>query len=302
MDNDEDPVEPTEAPQDDQHLIEVEQRKRAEGLIRFIGVYVSKLYGDKAIKAWMKNNKGKTFLDMITMSDVAYCVALVENSHEVWEEELEAKKEIAKLPSDEQEKFRKKGKLSKVDKKRFLKREPKDTKFTSRKGTTRVYLSHGWNRAGVCLFNQTWATFKGVASNQETWEKMQILWEEYAEESGFGKEWRIQTMSPEDGNECDEEDEEEELPSDRFALPGDEEFCKDCEYGNNNSNIYSEEKDDEEKAVKSKDELEEETLTEDDDESCDSNNESLPLLGLRKRSEGSNSTKRGNKCARILSP
>ena len=51
MDNDEDPVEPTEAPQDDQHLIEVEQRKRAEGLIRFIGVYVSKLYGDKAIKA-----------------------------------------------------------------------------------------------------------------------------------------------------------------------------------------------------------------------------------------------------------
>ena len=65
MDNDEDPVEPTEAPQDDQHLIEVEQRKRAEGLIRFIGVYVSKLYGDKAIKVWMKNNKGMTFLDMM---------------------------------------------------------------------------------------------------------------------------------------------------------------------------------------------------------------------------------------------
>ena len=83
---------------------------------------------------------------------------------------------------------------------------------------------------GVRLFNQIWVTFKGVASDQTTWEKMQILWEDYAEKSGFGKEWKMQTKSTEDGNAWNEE-EEEELPSDRFALPGDEEFCKDCEYG-----------------------------------------------------------------------
>ena len=294
MENVDDPLEPTE---------EVRQEK-SEGVVRFIGVYVSRLYGDKAIKVWMKKNKGKTFLDMITMSDVAYCVALIENSHEVWEEELEVKKEIAKLMPDEQEKFRKKGKLSKKEKKTFLKREPKDPRFTSRKGTTRAYLSNGWNRDGVRLFNQIWATFKGVASNRDTWEKMKILWEEYVEKSGFGKEWKMQTMSSEDGNAWDEE-EEEELPSDRFALPGDEEFRKDCEYGNNDSNVSPKEKVDEEEALNSKYDPEEDESVEDEDERSESdshNDSSLPLLGLGKRLKGSSSPERNNKCARILSP
>ena len=65
MDNDEDPVEPTEAPQEYMHSAEVVEGKREEGMLQFIGVYVLKLYGDKAIKVWMKNNKGMTFLDMM---------------------------------------------------------------------------------------------------------------------------------------------------------------------------------------------------------------------------------------------
>ena len=46
MDNDEDPVEPTEAPQEDMHPAEVVEGKREEGMLQFIGVYVLKLYGD----------------------------------------------------------------------------------------------------------------------------------------------------------------------------------------------------------------------------------------------------------------
>ena len=62
-----------------------------------------KLYGKRAVKKWLKNNKGKSLLDMITMSDVAYCAALVENNHEIWDEELE----IEKMPTEEQDKFKK---------------------------------------------------------------------------------------------------------------------------------------------------------------------------------------------------
>ena len=115
----------------------------------------------------------------------------------------------------------------------------------------------------------------------------------------------MQTMSTEDGNAWDEE-EEEELPSDRFALPGDEEFRKDCEYGNNDSNVSPKEKVDDEDALNSKEESEKEGEdVEEDDESSDSdsnNKSSLPLFRLGKRTQGKNSPDWNNKCARILSP
>ena len=60
------------------------------------------------------------------MSDVAYCIVLIENSHEVWEEELEAKKKTARLTLYKQERFTEKCKLPKEEKKRFLKMEPKE--------------------------------------------------------------------------------------------------------------------------------------------------------------------------------
>jgi hypothetical protein len=49
--------------------------------------YVSGLYGSRSIINWKTKNKGKYFLDMVTMSDIAYTVAVVENSYEAWNEE-----------------------------------------------------------------------------------------------------------------------------------------------------------------------------------------------------------------------
>jgi len=49
--------------------------------------YVSGLYGSRSIINWKTKNKGKHFLDMVTMSNIAYTVAVVENSCEAWNEE-----------------------------------------------------------------------------------------------------------------------------------------------------------------------------------------------------------------------
>ena len=87
--------------------------------MRFIAKYVSKLYGSRFIENWMKKNKGSRFIDMITMSDIAYCISLVDNYHEAWEEEIKVKKEIAKLSEGEQVEFKRR-KLTKADKVRFL--------------------------------------------------------------------------------------------------------------------------------------------------------------------------------------
>jgi hypothetical protein len=48
--------------------------------------YVTRLYGTHMVSEWFTKNKGKTVFDMITRSDVAYTVAVIENGHEKWDE------------------------------------------------------------------------------------------------------------------------------------------------------------------------------------------------------------------------
>ena len=71
-------------------------------LCTFIAKYVMKIYGVKMINDWLKKNKGQSFLTMMSMCDVAYCIALVQNSHEVWNQD----KEVKKMTPNEQEKYR----------------------------------------------------------------------------------------------------------------------------------------------------------------------------------------------------
>ena len=52
--------------------------------INFIVDYVSKIYGKRYIENWMKLHKGKSLLDLITMSDLAYCVLLIDCYHKKW--------------------------------------------------------------------------------------------------------------------------------------------------------------------------------------------------------------------------
>ena len=54
---------------------------------RFMDKYVTGLYGSRSIINWIAKNKGKHFLHMVTMSDIAYTVAVIENSYEAWDEE-----------------------------------------------------------------------------------------------------------------------------------------------------------------------------------------------------------------------
>jgi hypothetical protein len=55
----------------------------------FIDKYVTRLYGSHHIQSWAAKNKNKTIIDLIKISDLAYTVAVIENSHEIWEQLLE---------------------------------------------------------------------------------------------------------------------------------------------------------------------------------------------------------------------
>jgi hypothetical protein len=45
---------------------------------------VSGIYGNCSIITWITKNKGRQSLDMVTMSDIAYTVDVIDNSYEVW--------------------------------------------------------------------------------------------------------------------------------------------------------------------------------------------------------------------------
>ena len=53
----------------------------------FVDKFVSKIYGIRKINAWLSKKKGCTFFDLMTISDIAYTVAILENSHEVWDQD-----------------------------------------------------------------------------------------------------------------------------------------------------------------------------------------------------------------------
>ncbi len=51
-------------------------------------MYVSSVYGTCTVSAWLTKNREKTIFDMIMMSDIAYTVAVIENSHKKWDDAI----------------------------------------------------------------------------------------------------------------------------------------------------------------------------------------------------------------------
>jgi len=61
--------------------------------------YVSHAVGNHYFMQWSKSNRTKTFLDKVTVSDIAYTILVYENSYEVWKEELQIR---ANLTTDDE--------------------------------------------------------------------------------------------------------------------------------------------------------------------------------------------------------
>jgi hypothetical protein len=52
-------------------------------IFAFVEKFVSRIYGIHQINTWLSKKKGSTFFDLMTVSDIAYTVAVLENSYEV---------------------------------------------------------------------------------------------------------------------------------------------------------------------------------------------------------------------------
>jgi hypothetical protein len=61
-------------------------------IFAFVAKIVSRIYGIRMINTWLNKKKGPTFFDLMTISDIAYTVAVLENTYEVWDQEYKKKR------------------------------------------------------------------------------------------------------------------------------------------------------------------------------------------------------------------
>ena len=64
---------------------------QVEHFLQFLDKYVSHVVGNHYFLQWSKSNRTKTFLNKVTVSDIAYTILVYENTKEVWEADLQTK-------------------------------------------------------------------------------------------------------------------------------------------------------------------------------------------------------------------
>ncbi len=180
-------------------------KARMAAVCRFMDKYVTGLYGSRSIINWITKNRGKHFLDMVTMSDIAYTVAVIENSYAAWDEEHE----INNAGERRQKTIK--------------------TKFTNRVGKKRQCNMSGWSADGIQFYNKVRDGWRALSQDQSnpTWSMLEEEWAAYEDTTNFGHSSRRKKNGheePEDdyydgGDHCPEE------LWDKFVLlDGDEDF------------------------------------------------------------------------------
>ncbi len=93
----------------------------------FIDKYVTRLYGSHHITSWAAKNKNRTIFDLVTMSDLAYTVAVIKNGHETWKQLKENQNPLGERGGQE------------WGGEEFKSSTKKTTKFTKKTGKKRKY-------------------------------------------------------------------------------------------------------------------------------------------------------------------
>ena len=149
-------------------------------LFDFIAKFVIKIYGISAFRKFCMERKGKSFMDKITPSDIAFTLAVIENGREVWEQEYHMKhateEELEKYKNpqlEEDESLRQK----------YIKKYPK---FTSGKKQKRMYLQSCWNDEGMKYYKDALKVWtEGMADgNFKRW--MDEKWDTWVQGHNFG--------------------------------------------------------------------------------------------------------------------
>ena len=183
---------------------------------RFVTTIVGKLIGKRALKTKMRNNKGKSPFDIITLSDIAYSLTIIANNIDKWDQEHE----ILRMSSEEREKWNNPKNLPEDERKKYIKKQPR---FTKKKGNKAAYKISGLNKEGTDYFRDGLGMLRSLRRNEAYWDLLIVGWETYNEEVGWSEQWTAH-----DGRDVLRErealEELEDVAPGAFAMPGDDNF------------------------------------------------------------------------------
>ena len=190
-------------------------------LVHFIAKYVSKLYGMYNLQARVKENPGTSFITHTTISDLAYCVLLIVNGNDRFDQILEIRLKDVYT----QGMYKKKREdMSPAEKDRY---PIVEGKFTGKKGSKRVYRGHGMSDEGRALYETVKQRWRKLFADRVWYEKLEEVWYSYARQNDVGKHWKSIEVGALDGAEGLGGVPEEERLSAGLCLPGDDDF-EDC--------------------------------------------------------------------------
>jgi len=173
--------------------------------LTFMDYYVSKMIGSRELKKFCVLYPGKTLLDKMTASDIAFAILCYENGVDVWLERIKMKR------------------MNNVDREAFEKTA--SLKYHHQPGTKLKAYEDGWTEEGVQYYEEMVINVKGIMGNKPLWENVKVHWKTYLRENKRSSFVHSAAAMGEDGDDGIEEQGTagvERMNNHDIDLPGDD--------------------------------------------------------------------------------
>ena len=110
---------------------------------------------------YYKNNRGKTLLDKLTVSDIAYSLLVYENSVKVWKEEMDKVKTCTT-----------------AEEKKLYQSNAKN-KYHVKRGARIPLYQDGWTNEGQEYYKDMCAEILAIKNNERLWATLKVHWATY---------------------------------------------------------------------------------------------------------------------------
>ena len=149
--------------------------------------YVAECYGRTEIKRWLKVNKGRSVLDKITASDLAFSILVYNNYSSRWTSEIWTKATQSSIEDDEEQECHddedasgeEEPEQSGASRRKRKKASNMPLPFSKPKTKKLKYLEIGWTSAGVQHYKELENSMKRLMRNETLWNELKEGWENF---------------------------------------------------------------------------------------------------------------------------
>ena len=150
--------------------------------------YVAECYGRTEIKRWLKVNKGRSVLDMITANDLAFSILVYDNYSSRWTSEIWTKAKQSSMEGNEEQDSQEEDDAWEEEQEQSGPSNKKRKKapsnmpslpFSKPKTKKLKYLETGWTGAGVQRYRELEESMKRLMRNETLWNKLKRGWESF---------------------------------------------------------------------------------------------------------------------------